>query len=306
MRKPKADRIIWAVDPFPEDVALQFKTLRAVGAMWGDGEASVEPVCVIRPNLSLTVEAGGGLAIEKALARRVARAGEPRLLPLTVLVQEQHSLSHSVETLLRHAQRTGASVIAVSTHARTRLLRLALGSFAETLLLRSEIPTLVVNPDVSTARARPLRRLLFPTDFSEGSRRAFREVLSLARRRAARVTLLYQFEYLAPETAGQIHGSAIHQRFFEADLAAKRTTAESWAKAAARAGVPVDVILSQEPGFVPDAILATAARSKAGLIAMASQSGAVAATLLGSVVRRIVREAPCPVWVIHPGASRTS
>jgi nucleotide-binding universal stress UspA family protein len=307
VKTAKSRRIIWAVDPSSGDVKLQLRTLKAITALWRGGDVSIEPVCVMSPDQGVRAPrgvpaagAGGWLTTQKTVQRWIAGAGEPSVLAPTVLLQDRHSLSNSVETLLRYARDTRARVIAVSTHARTRLVRLALGSFAETLLLRSEIPMLVVNPDVADAKAGPLRRLLFPTDFSEGSRRAFREMLPLAKRNSARVTLFYQFEYLAPGTAGQIHTSAIHRQFFERDVAAKRRKAESWAAVAMRAGVSVDVAISQEPGFVPDAILAMAARTRAGLIAMASQSGAVAATLLGSVVRRVVREAQCPVWVIHP------
>lgn len=300
-RKSRPGPIVWGVDPSPGDTALQRRTLKAITAVWHGDDVSIEPVCVVTGGWR---EADHRLAEQRALERAIAAAREPNVTTLTLLEQERHSLSGSVETLLGHARDRGARVIAVSTHARTRLARLALGSFAETLLLRSEIPLLVVNPSAAGAATGPPRRLLFPTDFSAGSRRAFLDMLPLARRNSARVTLFCQFEYLSPDTSGQIHASAIHQQFFKKDLAARRKKAESWAGVAARAGVTVDVAISQEPGFVPDAILAKAASTRAGLIAIASQSGVVAATLLGSVVRRVVREAPCPVWVIHPGPGR--
>lgn len=291
-RTSKSGTIIWAVDPSPGDAALQRRTLKAITAVWHGDDVSIEPVCVMSGDWR---GAGHRLAAQQALERLIADARESNVTALTMLEQERHSLSGSVDTLLRHARDTGARVIAVGTHARTRLARLALGSFAETLLLRSNIPMLVVNPSAARAPTGPPRRLLFPTDFSAGSRRAFLSMLPLARRNSARVTLFYQFEYLSPETSGRIHASAIHQQFFTKDLAARRKKAESWARLAARAGVTVDVAISQEPGFVPDAILAKAASTRAGLIAMASQSGVVAAPPCsaawcgGSCVRRGAR-----------------
>ena len=50
---------------------------------------------------------------------------------------------------------------------------------------------------------------------------------------------------------------------------------------------------------VEDSILSWAEKNP-GLIAMAAKSSPIAATLLGSVTRKLIRASPDPVWVLHP------
>src|SRR3972149_5931975 len=302
--RPRPGRIVWAVDPFPEDRTLQLRTLKAVGVFRGRSDISIEPVAVVSPD-GLRIAPGVFLApgmryqqqardtVSKwVAASRIANVSAP-----TVLVQDTRSLRQTVGTLLRYARKTRAALVAVSTHARTRLDRFVMGSFAETLLLHADIPLLIVNPSVGDLR--DVRRLLFPPDFSAGSRSAFQAILPVAKRHRTTVTLFSQCEYLVPETAAQVRSVPAYQQFFERDVAAKRAKGRAWAAVAGKRGGTAKGASGQHPGFVPESILAAAKASKASLIAMASQSGTVAATVLGSVTRQVVRQARCPVWVIH-------
>ncbi len=36
------------------------------------------------------------------------------------------------------------------------------------------------------------------------------------------------------------------------------------------------------------------------MIAMASQSGPILSHLIGSVTRQVIRQTPCPTWILHP------
>jgi nucleotide-binding universal stress UspA family protein len=302
--KPKPGRIIWAVDPFPEDKTLQLRTLGAVAAFRGRSEIPIEPVAVVSPD-GLRIPPGIFLApgiryqqqaratVSKWLAAsKVAHVSAP-----SVLVGDTASLRHSVGVLLRYARRTRAALVAVSTHARTRLDRFVLGSFAETLMLHADIPLLIVNPRGTDLRS--VRRVLFPTDFSAGSRAAFQAILPVAQRHRATITLFSQCEYLVPATVEQIHSVQVYRQFFDRDVAGRRLKGNAWAALARKRGVAAKVVIGQRPGFVPESILAMAKRTQADVIAMASHSGAVAATVLGSVTRQVVRQARSPVWVIH-------
>ena len=48
------------------------------------------------------------------------------------------------ETILSFAEESGADVLAMSTHARTGLSRLVVGSIAETIIRHAKIPCLVI------------------------------------------------------------------------------------------------------------------------------------------------------------------
>ncbi|MGB7220598.1 MAG: universal stress protein [Vicinamibacterales bacterium] len=302
--KPKPGRIIWAVDPFPEDKALQLKTLKAVAAFRGRAKLPIEPVAIVSPD-GLRIPPGVFLApgvryqrqAQKILSTWVAASKVANVSSPTVLLGDTRSLRSSVSTLLRYARRTRASIVAVSTHARTRLDRFVMGSFAETLLLHADLPLLIVNPSVVDLRG--VRRLLFPTDFSAGSRAAFQAILPAAQRRRATITIFTQCEYLVPATVEQIHSVQLYQQFFDRDVADRQLKGRAWAALARKRGVAAKVVVGQTPGYVPESILAVAKRTRADVIAMASHSGTVAATVLGSVARQVIRQARCPTWVIH-------
>ena len=52
------------------------------------------------------------------------------------------------DSLLRHAKQVNADMIVLGTHGRTGLMHVLVGSFAETLMRRSDIPLLIVRgPD---------------------------------------------------------------------------------------------------------------------------------------------------------------
>jgi nucleotide-binding universal stress UspA family protein len=74
-----------------------------------------------------------------------------------------------------------------------------------------------------------------------------------------------------------------------------------WREAAKPYGVPVDfVVESKGRGTLSSDVIQRADRLNA-MIALASQSGAGTALLMGSGAREIIRGTTQPVWVVHPG-----
>src|SRR5262249_13116789 len=110
------------------------------------------------------------------------------LLKPEVIVQRTELLRDAVRALVAYGRSQPASLIAVSTHANRGFSRLLLGSFAETLILNSKIPVLVINP---AAQSRPIRKILFPSDLATGSKFFFRKVCDLAKDLGAEVELLH-------------------------------------------------------------------------------------------------------------------
>jgi nucleotide-binding universal stress UspA family protein len=71
-----------------------------------------------------------------ALERRLADQG--------IAVSRAVRYGHAPEEILAHARATHADLIAMSTHGRTGLLRLMLGSVAEAVLRASPVPVLLL------------------------------------------------------------------------------------------------------------------------------------------------------------------
>jgi nucleotide-binding universal stress UspA family protein len=298
-------KVIWAVDALSKDKKLQNATLKALLTLTKGTKSTIEPVSVVGPDqLRIPVsvfrqpEKDYRLDTEKNLQKWMASLKRPELVAPTLLVRDVMDELDDADTLLNYARTTGASLIGVGTHVNRGFKRFFIGSFAELLLLKSEIPVLAVNP--ATPALGKVKRILFPTDFSAGSRKAFEALLETAAGLKAKIVIYHKPDYLIPYTMVTFGAVPDYKAYLETDLKASAEEAGRWAETAKRAGVSAEVAIDRKAGYVDDAILAAAARLKVDLVAMASHSGRVGAALLGSNARKIVRSSRKPVWVIHP------
>lgn len=122
-----------------------------------------------------------------------------------------------------------------------------------------------------------IRRILFPTDFSEASRRAGETALALARHFGARLVVLH---VIPPVTDPEPRRAAL--RSLAAELAAD---------------VPVET--ETVAGVPARQIAASASRHRIDLIVMGTHGRTGAShALLGSVAEAVLRRAPCPVLTV--------
>lgn len=300
-------RIVWAVDPFHERPADQLRSLRTALALCRPEKGCrVEPVAVLRlgdsklPGAALAeLRQNRLLAAEKALQKLVARLKLASLAPPRLLQQEGFSLSDCARQLLHHAVTSGADAIAVSSHGRKGAARAILGSFAESLVIQSPLPVLVVRPE--TAATSGVRTVLFPTDFSAPSRVAFDRTVEIAASIGAQLLLFHKVQFLHPEFHHPFVVPPVSRESIQAALGEIRATANAWIGFAARQGVRAKLHLDTRRGRPVDEIAKAAKKlGTKGLIALASQSGELAAVVLGSLTRQLLRAAPCPLLVLHP------
>lgn len=95
----------------------------------------------------------------------------------------------AVERAVREQQ---IDLIVLGTHGRTRARKLLLGSFAEEIFRRSNIPVLTIGPNVQNlAVGGAFQSILFATDFSNPSKAAGPFAVSLAEENDARLIVLY-------------------------------------------------------------------------------------------------------------------
>jgi nucleotide-binding universal stress UspA family protein len=298
-------RILWAVDSYAKDKAFQFKVAKTLVKLAKEHSAEIEPVCVLSPDqlrLPRKLFLGGAkeyrLQSEETLQKWVKTLKSPAVLAPRLLVQEDFSVKSSVKALVEYAKSSGAELIGVGTHSRKSLHRFFIGSFAESLLHASDVPVLVISPKVSPT-FKP-QRILFPTDFSDKSLKALQRLFPLASGLGSKVVLYHKVQFEVPPALYGFDPTALYQDFLLEDLATKRVTAERWVTLAAQSGVKVETAIDPKPGYAVEAILGAVKKQKCDWIAMASESGALAATVLGSISRQVVRHSSVPVWVIHP------
>jgi nucleotide-binding universal stress UspA family protein len=139
----------------------------------------------------------------------------------------------------------------------------------------------------------PLRTILHPTDFSDGSRAAFELACSLAREHGARLSLLHVT--VLPDLAYRgygLPGFPLEAREYLADVAAGLDQLRPPGGA-----FPVERRLVE--GDPATEIVRLAAEAGADLIVMGTHGRTgLRHALLGSVAEQVIRKAPCPVLTL--------
>ena len=82
-----------------------------------------------------------------------------------------------------------------STHGRSGVGKLLMGSVAENIFRHSPVPVLTIGPHVQRSGHPPaIKNILLPVDFSRGPERAVHYACALARERSATITALHVLE----------------------------------------------------------------------------------------------------------------
>jgi nucleotide-binding universal stress UspA family protein len=303
-----ARRAIWSCDPFESGGETRETVAQVLGFLNERIRASIEPVYVLSP-ADLSLQAGAAQASVRQFApsaeemlRKAMKALKVKgLRQPKVLIQRTPLLRDSIKALLAYAKLQHADLIVVGTHARTGVSRFLLGSFAESLLLQSKIPVLAINPSV---KPRPVKRILFPTDFGSKSRLFFKKACALARELEAEVILHHAIPHpIEPVFQSGVYllggGWVAMPDYMRDNESRMRKLAEQWVSDGRKGGAAVSTVFDAGSAGIRDSILKLAGERDVDLIVIGAQSGPVAATLLGSVARRVVREARCAVWVMR-------
>lgn len=306
-------KIVWAVDAFSDAGSSQQHAVEAIRCLQSlgkvRGSVKVQPIHILSPaELNLSPEFIGPWveeyrpAVQKALDQLIVGLDLEGIEKPRILTQGAASTRKAADQLAEFAQQIGADMILVSSHGRTGMSRLLLGSFAETLLLRSVVPVMVVGPQ--TQNVCHLEQLLFPTDFGSQSKNTFKRVVALAREYGAQLTLYHAIS----RPVEPVFQSGVYllgspwipvQEYYNREFARRERHAQGWARWARHQGVETEVVIDTETTNIADAIVRLARDRGIGWISMAAHNGPIASALLGSVTRQVVRLAPCPVWVLR-------
>jgi nucleotide-binding universal stress UspA family protein len=177
-------------------------------------------------------------------------------------------------------------LLAMATHGRRGLDRLRLGSVAEAVLRRSEVPLLIARPDTAGARG---QAILVALDGSPLAEEILPDVERLAKATGRAVEIasvslpavtaggVGEFPMYFPQDDPEPYLKGVCARLAGSGIAAK------------------PVALS---GRAAPALLAYAAESGAGFIALTTHGRTgLRRALLGSIAEEILRNAPCPTLV---------
>jgi nucleotide-binding universal stress UspA family protein len=299
---PALQRILCATDLSPaSDPAWHFAQRLAAAAKTELRLLHVVPLVPlpfdggIDPNTYVRlIEAGRAEAT--ATCERLAAAARRQGLDVLIRITEGHAATRILEAIGEDVD-----VVVLGTHGRTGLNRLLVGSVAEHVVQASVRPVVTVRPlpPSPDPAALPIRRLLYPSDFSPASTRAWPWVKKIATATGAEVDLLHVLLEVVPDRH-------LYPAFQTAAAEAIRKDAERNAeKFLDTCGLPLEKVqLHLVHGIESEQIAEWAARRDADLIVLGTHGRTgILRLALGSVARRVLHTAPCPVLTVGPETS---
>lgn len=228
----------------------------------------------------------------KKILQNKLREAKVEINPKNIHIIQHRTLSttKSVDKFLSFAKSMKVEMLALHTQGKKGVNRLIIGSFAETVIHRSKINLLVVNPKI---KFKPrIKNVLFSSDFSVSSKKDLLKALQLCKQLRAKLTVFHAAEAIykvsLTESSPEVHKYRKEtQRMIE------------WIeKTCKKSDVICTVVVKSEFNSVTDLALSTAQKMDADLIVISAKTGPLSALMGGSVTRKIVRNGKYPVLVL--------
>ena len=305
----ESKKIVWALDPFAKDQELWSKTSDLLNFLSESSGQKIQPVYVLSPDgFNWTgdfsepwVDKFKPMAI-KAMQQVIKSIELKNCLEPEVAVHPELSLKGDVKKLIDYSRRHAAQLVVLNTHSRTGLDRFFLGSFAETAILESNLPLLIVNSQTEVTKS--VKKVLFATDLSDESKKAFERILPQLQTWKASLRIFHKLpDPIEPVIQTGVHiaggGWVSVQQYLNKESEERMKSCEKLKEKATKLGIETSICIDESPGFVVDAIEKEAENSDSDIIALGAHSGPVSTLLIGSIGRQLVRVANRPVWIKH-------
>lgn len=206
-----------------------------------------------------------------------------------------------IEALLDYAKEEKAELIALVSQGRKGLEKKLLGSFAETLLLKSEIPLLFL--DEETSNHEKVNKILFATDFSDASKMGFNILLKQVKRHNPEIIIFNAITLPQFSAAGNIYTQALNilpQQYWDEQRKWAEDRCNELLNEAKKFGLSARMEIVNQVYSIENAVHEVVRREKVKLVAMVSVSQPLQRFLIGSVSRSILRTRIKPIWICGP------
>ncbi|MDP9201868.1 MAG: universal stress protein [Gemmatimonadota bacterium] len=236
---------------------------------------------------------------DRALSELYALAAECRVTSKADISVDLYA-GPVADVLEGYARRNEVDLIVISTHGRSGISRLSLGSVTDSLIRHTTIPVLVVKPPTSYLNPQvreAFKRIVVPLDGSTLAEQILPRVLTLAKLEDAEITLLH---VLTSESYSQKEIVDPNLPWWDKDISLAQEYLFRIAGRLRRNGVPAttDIVISEN---VANAIGDFAGREKADLIAIATHGrGGLARMLRGSVADAVMHSTRMSMLVFKP------
>jgi nucleotide-binding universal stress UspA family protein len=278
-----------------------------------DGSALAERALPFARALAHLVQ-GDLILVQAALARgahadpleaqlKAAADAEDYLARLASQHQADYAIETSVpfgppaEEIVNVASLRAADLIVMTTHGRTGLSRMLVGSVAQTVLRKTALPVLLVRGDLPIrCWEAGLRTILVPLDGSEPTEMVLPHLASLAAQANARLVLLQVITQRPPELAA--YDLVYRPEEEAAQGEAARAYLARLASGLSQQGLQVEIALAH--GRPAEQIAERASALRCDLIAMSTRArSGLGRLIVGSVADDVLHSAQLPLLLLR-------
>jgi nucleotide-binding universal stress UspA family protein len=205
---------------------------------------------------------------------------------------------HAADQIVQQVHEQAAGLVIMRTRGQSGIQRAVMGSVAERLLSRSDVPIVMLRP--GGRRMDRIANLLVPVDGSPGGALALAHAVELAKATGAQIRLIevvvpIVFHSLAPD-AGPVH---YDPAWDEEALGAAQTYVDGMLTRLRESGVVADGEARSAP-HIAESIVHGAGEHTSDLIVMSTHAlTGLQRAVLGSVADEVVRTAGCPVLLLR-------
>ena len=203
----------------------------------------------------------------------------------------------AVPAVVELAATRHVSAIVMGSHGRHGASRLFLGSTAEGVLRRTDIPVFIVSQAEVALPPNPLDRILVALDDSDPADAAIEFALDLAHPHDTTIVLTHVVALKALHQLATTQHYPAENAFSDERLEAQEVLTKAAERVRAR-GIPVETILLD--GTPIDEITHLASSQSASLVVIGTHGRrGLRRLFLGSVAEGVVRDSPVPVAVVR-------
>lgn len=304
-----AYKILWAIHPFEENKAGQKRAIELIELLAKKQQVVVQPVHIVSPEaihwagkvpLSSLKEISENalLEVEKITEKvKKARVHLPHLLYNTEVSTER-----DVKKLVGYAKKHNFDAILCNSHNKSNFETFFFGSFTETLLMKSSVPCLIVQPQSKAIQK--LDKILYPTDLLQKDNKVAFHLAKFCKNFNTKLELFHKvaspIDPLVQNGSYMLGGGWISVgEFFQSDFDAKLRKLSKMKEHFKSKGVSVVGNIVTEADSVAFCVNKYAKKSKCDLVAVSTRAKSKTSFKLGSISKNIMQTSDLPIWMFH-------
>lgn len=297
-------KILWPIDPFAEEAALQRSAALAIQWLTKNRPQSTVQPCYMANDYSSVLP---GKTVRHFL-EKISIFGQdylhemlkiidiPNVQPLKIISRPFSSADEAVDSLLSFAERIDFDLMVASTRTRRpSASELGIpGSFVTALMQHSSLPVFAVNPQ--WRHFLNYRRIVFPTDLSNESRQWFDYAVDIAKMFKMKITMFHKSNIpLSVSSHSLLHLVPTAREALSNRIKRDHWEAKKWTQHAKKQGVSTNVVINSKfDQSYFDAFLTTLEKSPGISLITPPLSVQVSS----NAVHALIRKTYSPVWYV--------